>query len=170
MFNLEKSRLENIEYLINELNSGRNLKILFISHNAFWSELEKLKKRYKNYSVDVAGETGFFAWKHELNDYDIIYYNSSHGFDKKALKKLELIASSISKTSNKRVSILYTYRFKKNNEISDKMKIISFKDLNKDEHTSEFNRYYTSPRELTGLVLKLSDELDNQKIKINKKN
>lgn len=165
MFNLEKSRLENIEYLINELNSDRNLKILFISHNAYWSELEKYEKKYKNYSVDVAGETGFFAWKHELNDYDIIYYNSSYKFDKKHLKKLELIASSISKTSNKRVSILYTYICRENNEISDEMKIISFRDLNKDEHTSKFNRYYTSPQELTGLVLKTHDELNNQKIK-----
>lgn len=157
--------MENAEYLINELKSGRNIKVLFISHNAYWSKLTKFEHYYKNWKVDIAGETGFFGWNRTINDYDIIYDNSSYKFSKEDLNKLEEIAAIISKKENKRVSILYSYISEKDNGITNEMRIVSLKDSIKHEETIPFNRYYTSILELTGLLLKTADELDNQKIK-----
>lgn len=46
------------------------------------------------------------------------------------------------------------------------MQIVSFKDNIKYDETIKFNRGYTSPLALTGLILKTHDKLDSQKTNV----
>lgn len=161
--------MKNENYLVNELDKGRNIKIMFVSHNAYWSNLTIINNRYKNCKVDISGECTFFGWNRQLDNYDLIFFYSSSFFDEEDLKKLEQIASKISEEENKRVTVGYSYIIpidkRKVENMSEEIKIVSFKNSIKNEEDIPIDRYSSTPLILAELLLKTADELDNQKTK-----
>lgn len=164
--------MENENYIINELEKGRNLKILFISHNAYLFNLQELGK-FENCKVEVSGCYAFRTWsKKNIEDADLIFYYSSDYFNMADLEYLEGKISKISEREKKRVSLGYSYmipvgeRIAKN--LNEKMKIISYNNGVRDEIITDVDDAYKAPLNLTEIILKFADELDNQKI--NKKN
>lgn len=161
--------MKSENYLINELENGRNLKIMFISHNAYWFNLQQLEKRYENCQVDISGRCTFKAWnKDKGKNSNLIFYYSSDYFDKSDLDYLEQKAFAISKEQNKRVSLGYSYIIpleeRTDKSISEEMKIISYNDDIRDEITVSIDNL-SNPLNLAEIILKTSDELDNQKTK-----
>ncbi len=156
-------------YLVNELEKGRKLNIMFISHNAYWFNLQQLEKRYENCKVDISGCCAFKTWnKDKGENSDLIFYYSSGYFDRDDLDYLEQKASTISKRENKRVSLGYSYIIpieeRTDENISEEMKIISYKEDIRDEITVNIDSL-SNPLSLAEIILQTCDELDNQKTK-----
>ncbi len=100
--------LEN--YLLNELQNGRELKILFLSHNSYWYQLLRYKDHFEKCDVKAFGDGLFYLKidKREIDDCDIIVYYSSKFFDEEAYNSLKEFALNISNKNNKRVTIGYS--------------------------------------------------------------
>ena len=69
--------MEKTIYFLEELEKGRDLKVMFISHNAYWSDLRKFANRYPNFKIETHGECGLYHCKQNLDNYDIVFYYSS---------------------------------------------------------------------------------------------
>lgn len=161
--------MEKVPYLLEQLEKERNLKIMFISHNAYWSDLSKFANRYPNFKINTYGECVFNDWKKDLDNYDMLFYYSSGFYNQNDLSDLEEMAFRISNDENKRVSIGYSYMIPENERkvenISEEMKIVSFKDSIQIDETIPIERYNLSPLILASALLLTADELDNQKVK-----
>ena len=97
-------------YLLNELQNGRELKILFLSHNSYWYQLLRYKDHFEKCDVKTFGDGLFYLKtdKREIDDCDIIVYYSSKFFDEEAYNSLKEFALNISNKNNKRVTIGYS--------------------------------------------------------------
>lgn len=161
--------MEKTPYLLDQLAKGRNLKIMFISHNAYWSDLSKFANRYPNFKINPYGEYGFNYWKKDLDNYDIFFHYSSQIYNQNNLSDLEGMALRISNVENKRVSIGYSYMIpmneRKDENISEEMKVVSFRDSIQIDETIPIENYNSSPLLLASELLLTADELDNQKVK-----
>lgn len=129
--------MENIEdnYLANQLKSERNINIALLSHNAYWSEIMRLNSHFKNCNVVVTGgSTAYINNKgiKEFQNSDLIIFHSSKYYAEREINYLKKIAIEISKNKFKRVTIGYLYFIPveqlKNQNSSEQIKIISFKD------------------------------------------
>ncbi len=155
-------------YLIRQLEKGdRKLKILFMSHNAYWSYLQGLDMRYDNCSADVTGRGTAYIGLRNINtdDDDLILYYSSTFYEDDELQKMSEIASAIAKNKNKRVSIGYSYVIpmedRKNKDISKEIKIVSFKGSNVYEETVNGFEFF-SCSDLIDMTLVAHDKLNQR--------
>lgn len=160
-------KIEN--YLINELENERKLNIMFISHNAYWYNLQQLEKKYENCQVDISGCCAFKSWnKDKGENSDLIFYYSDGYFDENDLEYLEQKISRISQNENKRVSLGYSYLIpygeRIDENISEKMIIVSYCDNIRDEIIVDIDSLLP-PLSIAGVILKTSDDLNKQKIK-----
>lgn len=160
--------MKNENYIVNELEKGRNLKILFISHNACLFNLQQLEK-FENCKIEISSRYAFRTLrKNKVEDFDLIFYYSSDYFDVDDLKYLDDMISKISQNEQKRVTLGYTYRIKVeemiDKNLSEKMKIISYNNDVKDEITTDVDAH-TNPLNLAEMILRISDEFDEIKAK-----
>lgn len=160
--------MKNENYIVNELEKGRNLKILFISHNAYGFDLQQLEK-FENCKIEISSCYAFKTLrKDKVEDFDLIFYYSSDYFDVDDLKYLDDKISKISQREQKRVTLGYTYRIPSeemiDKDLSEKMKIISYNNDVKDEITTNIDAY-TNPLNLAEMILRVSDEFDEIKAK-----
>ena len=162
-------------YIVHRLRDGKNVKIVFMSHNAYWTQLLKLDDIYENCSVDVfGGGTEYIRTSclsnHVLDDCDFIILYSLDFYSSDELDYMKQIASKISSEKNKRVSIGYSYVIpieqRTNRNICDEIKLVSIKDGNEYETTNYAPTYFNSPMQLVNMVVKTHDDLEMQKQKI----
>lgn len=156
----------NTNYLIEQLEKkDRNLKILFMSHNAYWSYLQGIDMRYENCSTDVIGRgTAYIGLCNvDLKDYDLIIYYSSTFYEEDELEEIKKIATQISSNANKRVTIGYSYIIpmeeRKDEQVTDEIKIVSIKKSNKHEENIETFVYFNNV-DLINITLIKHDELE----------
>lgn len=161
--------MEKPIYFLEELKNNRDLKVMFISHNSYWADLIKFANKYPHFKLDAYGESGFYYHEQNLKNYDLFFHYSSGYYNQDDLLYLEEKAFRISNDENKRVSIGYSYMIpmneRKYENISEEMKIVSFKDSIRIEETIPIERYNSSPLILVNQLLLTADELDNQKVK-----
>ncbi len=159
-------------YLQDELNNGRKIKTLLMSHNAFWTPVIILRDKYENYHVDIHG--GNLSYLNNLSttdkEYDFIILFSSDYYDDETYLKLKTMAKSISKKENKRVSIGYSYMIpfeqRKKKELSEQIKIISIKnDVETEEAIYPPIPQLFTITELIEMTLISHDTLENQHVK-----
>lgn len=161
--------MEN-NYLINQLNEERNLNIVLLSHNSHWPELQIPTSHFNNCKVSVFGSsTSYMTLKNNtLKNADLIIYYSNEYYSEHELNTLKNIAFEISNNENKRVSIGYSYFIpheqRKYENISQQIKIISFKD-NEEYNEETYLEEYFSTKDLTELTLATADYLDIEKQK-----
>lgn len=163
---IQHKKLNEKSYLIRQLEKGdRKLKILFMSHNAYWPYLQELDMQYENCSADVTGGgTSYIGIRNlETDDYDLIVYYSSTFYETYELKNMCKIASVISKNKNKRVSIGYSYIIpeedRKDVDITEKIKIVSFNDSNAYKQTVNGFQFFNHS-DLIDMTLMVHDELN----------
>lgn len=157
-------------YLVKRLECGINTKILLFSHNSLWHYLQQFIGKYENFKIDVFGSrVGYMKIHNEyvLDDCDFIIFDSLDYYDEDELNELKDIALKVSDDTNKRVSIGYSYivpmEERKNKDISEEIKIISFSDCDEYEETI-FRMSESTILDLTELVVITHDELENQKV------
>ena len=105
-------RQENYDYFMNELKSGREIKLMSFSHNTEWPSLIKFVTRYPNLKLDYFGcDIGYCDFRRDfyVKDYDVIAYYDNKIYDKKEFANLLDIANKVSKKSQKRVTVSYFY-------------------------------------------------------------
>ena len=161
--------MKRYEYLKKQLDNENNLKVLLLSHNAFWTELQKLSHYYKNFELTVNGGSTLYLemYKERLNnDYDLILFYSSEGYQENELLYLKNLAYQISNDNNKRVTIGYSYILPKDKRIyeniPEEIKLISFKDSSELEEITYGIEYFNT-LDLTTLALTKHKELENTK-------
>ena len=71
---------ENRLYIFDRLETGKSLNIIFMSHNAYWADVDMLAYYYENCKVQTFGRgTGciewaqlFSKWYDPIENYDLI--------------------------------------------------------------------------------------------------
>ena len=155
-------------YFYDELDTGRELNVLLLSHNVFWPELQRINHYYKNFNLTVYGGSTLYLerTKQPINyDFDLILFYSSNYYEKKELLKLKEIAFDISEEKKKRVTIGYSYIIP--TKMVEKVKLVSFKDCVETEETT-YGIQCFNPRDLLEMTLVAHDTLENQKKLIKK--
>ena len=161
--------MKRYEYLTMQLDNGNILKVLLLSHNAYWTELQGLSDYYKNLELKVNGESTTYLemYKNQLEiDYDLILFYSSEQYQEDELLYLKELAFQISNDNNKRVTIGYSYILPKDKriceDILEEIKLISFKDYIEHEETTYGIEYFNT-LDLATLALNEHNELENVK-------
>lgn len=133
-------------YLIDRLRTGKSLNIVFMSHNAYWSQVDILSDRYKNCRVQVFGcgtaylEMATFSHYYEpIDDCDLIILRATN-YDESEYIKMKSLAHTISKEKNKIVTIGYSY-------------------FNPDYKTADFNREFIIK------LAKIKDDFESEETK-----
>lgn len=164
------------DYLINNLEQGRNLNILLLSHNAYWPSMQKLENHFQNCNIQIYGDSTSYirlASKErnkQIENCDLIIFYSSVSYDEDEIMELKDIASRVSEEKGKRVSIGYSYVIPKEQKpyprVDSQVKIISFNNSQEIETTGYAPEYFT-PYDLTELVLAAHDDYDTkEKVKL----
>lgn len=152
------------EYLIKELESGKRINMLLMSHELRWEEMKYQASYYKNLNVDTLGLTTLELTSENINnDYDIIVYYSSLVFRKNEYDELKRLARHISEEKNKRATIGYKYY----NDEKGFEQVIIFSVI----HEEEFEIVKDAGKivgvhDLTAVTLKTANDLDRVKKKI----
>lgn len=121
-------------YLLSQLEQKRNINIALLSHNAYWIQVEKLKRLFNNIDVKAFGSgTAYLRIakndKHrQIGESDLIIFYSSDYYDANEIDYLKMLASNISKEKNKRVSIGYLYFILEEERTLQQIYIVSLKD------------------------------------------
>ena len=120
-------------YLINELERGKDVKVLCMCPNICWSALEKIRRRYANFHIDMVENniSDIKARKNFiLDDYDYIIFYSLDFFNPSEFEEMKELAFEKS-NSGKKVSLGYSYMIpmqeRKDKDISEEFRIMSFK-------------------------------------------
>lgn len=169
--------IEQGKYFINELDSGRNISIALISHNAYWPQVDKYRRYYDNCKVQVfGGGTAYVRMarndkNRRLEDNDLIIYYGGEIYSEIEIEYLMSVASKISNDKNKRVTIGYSYFVPKKDGkegMDEEVEITSIKDdeivTEKIDKPQYFDAFY-----LTELTLREHDNYEMEKIKKLKK-
>lgn len=167
-------------YLISQLEEGRNLNIILLSHNAYWPAIEKLDNHFENCNVTVFGSSTYYIKTaspekcNRIEECDCIIFYSSGFYNEEEFIELKEIAFRISNNKNKRVSVGYLYSLpleqRPCNNISNQIKISSFRKQEETiEETYPSSSYFT-PLDLIELTLATVDDYDRmQKPKLGKR-
>lgn len=166
--------MKSKNYLFEELDKGRSLSVLLLSHNAYWPDLQRIEPHYKNFNLTFTGGSILYL---EMTrrpikyDFDLILFFGNSFYEEKELLKLKEIAFDISEKEDKRVTIGYSYIIPKEErqykEISEEVKLVSFKDSKEIEETT-YGIEYFNPQCLAQMTLVTHDNLDKQKTFIKK--
>lgn len=133
--------LKQSNKLIDYLESGQNLSIVLLSHNAYWSSLQKLERRYPSLKLNIFGKSPHYIKMatidadRQIDDCDMIVFYSSGYYTEEEMMELKNIALKISEEKGKRVTIGYSYVIPPNSE-GNNIKIVSIN--NREEMTEEF--------------------------------
>ena len=174
--------MEKENYLLKQLETGRNLNITLLSHNSKWHYITKLAHHYKNCRVIVFGG-GINYLKESENNPDrnidnsdlIIYYSSGYREDCEDYEDhedyestyLNKLALELSNKNDKRVTACYTYLIKDEDVEADRqIEITSFKDGKSISETRYLERPYDGVFDLTELTLSLHDDYEKKIKKI----
>lgn len=161
------------DYLISQLEEGRSLNIILVSHNAYWSAIEKLDNHFENCNITVFGGSTYYIKtaniekRNKIENCDCIIFYSSEFYSEEEFIELKEIAFRISNDKNKRVSVGYLYNLPPEqrpcNGILDQIKISSFKNQEETiEETYPSSPYFT-PWDLIELTLATADDYDRMK-------
>lgn len=139
---MQKKEKTYFDYLYDRLDNGIDIKIIFMSHNAYWPELQILSRSYNNCKIDIFGSGPDYislSRDYILENCDLIIFYSSIFFDKCELDKMKQIAFEISQKKEKCVSVGYSsvipLEKRKDKNIEDEVKVISIKNSNEYEET-----------------------------------
>ncbi len=133
--------LKHSNKLIDYLESGQNLSIVLLSHNAYWSSLQKLERRYPSLKLNIFGKSPRYIRMArndndcQIDDCDMIVFYSSGYYSEEEMMELKNIALKVSEEKGKRVTIGYSYVIPPNSE-ENNIKIISIN--NGEEIAEEF--------------------------------
>ena len=158
-------------YLINELESGKQIKILCMCHNGYCSQLEKINRRYGNCEMDFIQSGLSLKNVHEMcdlpDDYDYLLFYSDELFNQKDYDEMKDIAFQIS-NNGKRVSIGYSYMIpvaeRKTKDITQEFRMSSFKNSTEWEEKS-FGFPFFDVIDLADSVVSFHNELEKAKVK-----
>ena len=169
----------NENYLIGRLKNGENLNIVFMSHNAYWSQVEVLSDIYKNCKIRTFGKgissviiASFDENFQPIDDSDLIIYRSTD-FEEYELKKMKELAYTISKNRNKPVTIGYSFLNPDYVKVDWHQEyIIKLITINDEKESEEDIKVFEfSPIELINYTLIKHDNIESKKYKkINRKN
>ncbi len=160
----------NDNHLIKRLEEGKDTKVMLMSHNSYWSALEKYKTRYPNFEIYVFGSSTAYARmrKNDIpQDCDFILLDSSNYYRDNEFCETSKIAMKISEENNKRVSIGYRYFIpmekRLNSNVICGIKIASFKNGNFEEKT--ISDLYCDVLALADMTINFHNELEKQKVR-----
>lgn len=150
------------------------MKLLYISHYAYWYYLAQVEEKYKNFKGDYFAEGILYSTTKQVkykDDYDYIIYFSADYKKENEITKLISLAESISKEKGKRVTIGYSYVIPQEDRIDENIfcsvELISIKndDIEKEIVSNEQLKPRFNPMDLMEIVNNRHDELENQKKK-----
>lgn len=93
-------------YLIKQLDKGRHVKIIYMSHNAYWTYLQHLDLEYENCNADIYGKSTCYI-HHEAKDVDLLVLYSSKFYEEDEMEKMQEIA--LINSAIKPISVGYSY-------------------------------------------------------------
>lgn len=161
----------NESYLKSVLNTKRNLNVISMSHNAYFSQLQILARRYNNIKIDIfGGKTSYIKMRENmghttLDNPDLIILYSSFIEEDKELETIKDMARKVSQEQGKRVTAGYAYivpweerEYKKS---LHEVKVVSIS--GEEEHVETIpTEQYFQPLNLIDVTLQIHDELNNQ--------
>lgn len=162
--------MKTYNYLADILEKSINLKVLLLSHNAYWNELQKVALYYRNFKLTENGGSTSYLDINDQNkmDYDLILFYSSEKYQENESVKLKEIAMKISEENNKRVTVGYSYILPAEErtiaDINEEVLLYSVKNGQEQIQKSDGIEYLNTLDLLT-LTLTFHNELENQKIK-----
>lgn len=127
---------------IQRLENGTETKMLLLSHNALWPELQRFERRYENFELEIFGENTVYIniqlrnKGYTLPDVDFIVFYSSTFYDSDELEYLKKLAMQYSIDGQKRVTVGYSFvvpeEKRSSKEITDAIEIYSVKNGGED--------------------------------------
>lgn len=161
----------NESYLKSVLDTGRNLNIISMSHNAYFSQLQILARRYNNIKIDIlGGKTSYIKIRENtgyptLDNPDLIILYSSFIEEDEELETLKNMARKASQEQRKRVTVGYAYivpwEERDNKKSLHKVKVVSISDDEEYTETIPAEQFF-QPLNLIDVTLQVHDELSNQ--------
>ncbi len=160
-------------YLFDRLNTGQHLHIVFMSHNAYWAEAEKLSDHYENCKVQVFGKgtaylemAKYSKWYEPIDDCDLIILRATN-YEESEFSKMKVIAHNISKEKNKPVTVGYSYLNPNYEGIGfNKEHIVKLAKINnEDEIESTIIIINLHPFDLINAALIMHDNKENKLVK-----
>ncbi|MCM1370972.1 MAG: hypothetical protein NC181_03680 [Clostridium sp.] len=159
-------------YFIKQLENGKNLKVCFMVHNAYWCYLEKINKHYPNCKIDVYGSSMhyFTSRNKDFNleknyNYDLIIVDAASLQEIEELYRMEIMASKISYNNQKDVTIGYVYFLppeERVNEVSRNFIVETFKNGEKNS-VDNISIPNDTVYDLLNITLKKHEEIDKTK-------
>lgn len=120
--------------LIKRLEEGKKTTVMLMTHNSYWSQLEKFKSKYSNLEVSAFGRSTGYARmrKNDIpTDCDFIILDGLDFYKTAEFCEAIKMAMKMSKENNKRVSMGYVYFIpnekRLNPNMCNEIKIASFK-------------------------------------------
>ena len=150
------------------------MKLLYISHYAYWYYLAQVEEKYKDCKGDYfADETTNIQKKatRYYDDYDYILYFSANYKKQSEIDKLITLAESIAKEKGKRVTIGYSYVIPTDQRINENIfcsvELISVKEdkIDRELLKGEQLKPKFNPMDLMEFVNHKHEELEHQKQK-----
>lgn len=152
---------------IKRLQEGMNTRLILMTHNAYWCQLQKFEKIYNNFKVDVFGSGTAYARMRKEDvpkDCDFIILDGSDFYRDNEYIEIKKMAIKISEENNKRVSIGYVYIIPIDKRLDSNMhseiKIASFKNGDTVEETIPISNHNLLI--LADMIVKTHKTLENQ--------
>lgn len=154
-------------HLIKRLEEGKDTKVMLMTHNAYWWQLEKFKRKYNNFEVCVFGSSIAYAKRRKDDipkDCDFIILDGGDLYRDDEFRETKKMAMKMSEENNKRVSMGYVYFLpidkRPDSNICSEIKIVSFKNGETDGETIPISSYDLLT--LADRIVKTHNELENQ--------
>ena len=161
--------MKKYDYLEGILKKGEKLKVLLLSHNSYWNELQNMSEFYQNLELTLNGGSTLYLDmdKYQLEkDYDLILFYSNEEYSEDELLKLKNIAFEKSNDNDSRVSIGYSYILPENERLSDEeceqIKLVSFKNCIENNEIT-YGAEYFNTLDLMTMTLIFHNGLENKK-------
>ena len=160
-------------YLFDRLDTGQQLHIVFMSHNAYWANAEMLSECYGNCKVQVFGKgtsylemAKYSKWYEPIDDCDLIVLRETN-FNKYEFAKMKKLAHEISKEKNKTITIGYAYLNHNHEEIDfNKAGIVKLAKINNEEEVeSSTTIIYMHAYDIINAALIMHDNKEKKLVK-----
>lgn len=157
---------------IQRLENGTETKMLLLSHNASWTRLQMLERRYENFELEVFGQgTTYINMRlrkkgYILPDVDFIVFYSSSYYDPDELEYLKKLAKQYSIDGQKRVTVGYSFvvpeEKRSSKDITDAIVMSSIKNGSEDGGAllDAPEEMYFTPLALTDIVTEFHENFE----------
>lgn len=127
--------MEEYNYLIEQIENGRELNVVVMTHNSRWEYLKMLQRRHCNFKVEICGSHTNHLLRRkdfDVDSCDLIVLDTSSYFDNDEWQLIQNIAFRASEEKSKRVTVGYSYMIpmeeRQNIKFSRKINISTFFD------------------------------------------